>query len=181
MKRLFTAINIPEDIRDDLCDLRINSYDVNWTSWDNYHLTIKFLGEEINRYQEKEIISKLGKLHMPAFDLTLSSVGYFGSESNPRVLWAGVGEADKLKALNHQVVESLRGLELGMEEKKYKPHVTLGRPKRLRYEKVAEFLQSYSTFKSPSFHVDSFLLMRSELTRHGPVYTIEEEFELFES
>lgn len=178
MKRLFLAIDIPEDIRDELLDLRINSLDVNWTSWDNYHLTLKFLGDNINRHVESDIIHKIERLSFEKMTLSLSSVGYFGSERNPRVLYAGLESSELLMDLQKGLVDSLRSLDLDLEKSKYIPHVTLGRPKKLGYDKVAQFMQHFSTFRSRSFEVDRYYLMESELTRHGPYYSILHEFEL---
>ena len=48
------------------------------------------------------------------------------------------------------------------------------------YEEVARFLQTFSVYKSEVFHVDKYFLMESIQTRHGPVYTVVEEFELYE-
>ncbi|EQC45648.1 RNA 2',3'-cyclic phosphodiesterase [Bacteriovorax sp. Seq25_V] len=180
MKRLFLAIEIPEDIRDDLLDLRINTFNVNWTPFENMHLTLQFLGDSFNDNDVESICSKLSRVRNSAFDLTLSSVGYFGSENNPRVLYCGVEKEQTLLDLQKQIVDSLRSFEFDMEVRKYIPHVTLGRPKKLPYEEVARFLQSFSIFRSEVFHVDKYLLMESILTRHGPVYNVLEEFELYE-
>ena len=178
MKRLFLSIDLPEFVRDDLIDLRISSHDVKWTMWDNYHLTLKFLGDDINRHTEADIIYKLERLSFERFPLALSSVGYFGSEKKPRVLYAGVESNLKLLELQKGLVDSLRNLDIELENKKYVPHVTLGRPLKLSYEKVAEFMQSFSTYRSDEFLVDKFYLMQSELTRHGAHYSIIHEFEL---
>jgi 2'-5' RNA ligase len=181
MKRLFLAINIPDEIKDELCDLRITTPEVSWVRWQNYHLTLKFLGGAISSSDEMEIIRRVSQIKMEPFNLRLSSVGFFGSEKKPRILWCGVSEEPSLRELNKRCSESLASLGLIKKSDqimKFYPHVTLGRPKKLRYEKVAEFLQTFSTYRSEVFPIDSFYLMRSDLTSEGAVYTVEEEFKL---
>ncbi len=87
MKRLFLAIEIPEDIRDELCDLRINTYNVSWIPFDNIHLTLQFLGDGFSDSDIESICSKLSRVRNSTFKLVLNSVGFFGSEANPRVLY----------------------------------------------------------------------------------------------
>ncbi len=178
MKRLFLAIDIPEDIKDDLLDLRINALDVNWTAWENYHLTLKFLGDELSARDEKDIIYKLEKLSFEEMTISIQSVGFFGSERNPRVLYAGIEKSDLLLDLQRGIIKSLENQNFMLEKTKYIPHITLGRPKKLSYEKVAQFLQLFSTFRSREFKVDKYYLIESSLTRHGPHYQKVHEFEL---
>lgn len=180
MKRLFFAILLPDEIKDDLCDLRINSFDINWISWENYHLSLQFLGDGFSGSDTENIIHKIHTLRMKKIDLILSSVGFFGSEKNPRMLWAGVEKNGDLLDLREQIVSSLRHTYPHVEIKKFIPHVSLGRPSGMSFEEVGTFLQSFSLYKSETIKIDSFYLMESVLTKNGARYNILEEFELFE-
>ncbi len=135
----------------------------------------------MSRKVESDIIYKLNRLRFPKFSVALSSVGFFGSERAPRVLWAGIDKNPTLSLMQKEIVDSLRGLDLNLEKKKFVPHVTLGRPSRnLSYEQVAEFLKAHSTYRSEEIDVDRYFLMESQLTRQGAHYSIVEEFELEE-
>jgi len=181
MKRLFLAIKIPDQIKDELCELRISTANIHWSPWANYHLTLKYLGDDISPKDEEIIKETLADLNFSSFDLELSTVGIFGKEKNPRIIWCGVTESPELRELQKQCQQILTSLELSgqaSQTMKFHPHITLGRPKKLHPDELAEFLQAFMGYKSQTFHVDSFYLMRSLLNNEGAVYTVEHEISL---
>ncbi len=175
------AFDIPEDIRDDLLDLRISSNEVNWVCWDNYHLTLKYLGDSVARQAEKDVVKKLETLRFKKIDIEIHSVDFFGSSHHPRMLYAGIEKNPELMQMQRELVSSLRALDLDLEKKKFVPHVSLGRPsKKLGYERVAEFLKAFSTYRSGPISLDRFYLMESILGRNGAHYSILEEFLMYD-
>ena len=86
MIRLFVALTIPDLQADALMMLETGMRGARWRPRDNYHLTLKFIGE-VDYSLADDIHSALSALHAPAFDLALSGCGQFG-DRKPRALWA---------------------------------------------------------------------------------------------
>jgi 2'-5' RNA ligase len=181
--RAFLAISIPDEVkklaqqtRDKLASSGI---DVKWVEYENYHLTVKFLGN-ISVTQIKEITNKMQIVQdiCPSFKLKVTGLGFFPNRFRPRVIWLGMaGEIDKAVFLGNRVDNYL--YEVGFEpEKQHRFHLTLG---RLRSEKAIEKMQTVCAslqFKPVTFQVDQFHLMESTLTPAGPLYKTVNSFVL---
>ena len=64
----------------------------------------------------------------PPADLRLAGGGRFGSARRPQVAWAGLdGDVAALVALAGQLGVVARGLGLEVEDRPFRPHLTLGR------------------------------------------------------
>jgi 2'-5' RNA ligase len=112
---------------------------------------------------------------IPAFPLSIESVGCFPNSRRPRVVWAGVGTgAQEVCALHNALEPPL--LDLGcyrQEERKYTPHITLGRVKSDRpTDRLTQALARQAAWKGGEMVVNQVLVMSSELTSQGPVYTV---------
>jgi len=97
------------------------------THREDLHLTLHFLGQVP---AEKVVELKvLGASQAPeTFQLTLGHLGHF---SRPGVLWAGPENVPEgLKDLHEDLGEGLRELDLSVESRPYRPHVTLARKMR---------------------------------------------------
>lgn len=110
-------------------DLRPLDWPVRWTSQENLHLTLHFLGE-----QPRERVELL-RMGLPpvvaahdAFTLRTGNLGVFPTIKRPRVLWLGLhGPAYRLEALYAALGAALRELDFAVETEAFHPHVTLGR------------------------------------------------------
>ena len=87
MPRLFTALEIPRDAALSLSLLRGGLPGARWIDVENYHLTLRFIGD-VEGPVADEIANALDRVRPPAFSLTLSGVGAFGSKK-PHAMWAG--------------------------------------------------------------------------------------------
>ena len=172
MHRLFVAIPIPAEISSELCSMRTNARGIRWMSADQMHITLHFLGEvDSTTYQAvKDVL--LGVMFAP-FSLEIASVGYFGSKKSPRHLWAGVTLQPQLVELYQAIGQVLTSLQVELEKRKFKPHITLARLKGVNYSDVGLFLQQYSLYKSPLLEVTEFHLYSSKLSSDGPTYQVE--------
>lgn len=183
--RLFVAIPVPEEVKQYAYAIRNKleflKADIKWVEYENYHLTLKFLGEvedyKINRVQRCLMQAAESS---PSFVLQLSDLGFFPNRRHPRVLWIGVkGELDKADFLGERIDAYLN--ELGFEDDKKRTfHLTLGRIRSEKnqdklIEKIYEINQNITLHK---FTVNNFLLMESYLYSGGPVYKVNYSFEL---
>ena len=130
--RTFVAVFPPLEVRREALSWakRRSSDDrVRWTSPENVHLTLKFLGD-VEAEVFGSIRAALGEVcaqHAP-FDAALAELGAFPSARRAKTLWIGAGEgSDRLRSLAADVDNALAPLGFVREKRPYVPHLTLGR------------------------------------------------------
>jgi 2'-5' RNA ligase len=178
--RTFIAVGLDKSIRDRLMSLQESlgrsGADVKWVEPENLHVTLLFLGEVIDR-DVPDVCRVVGEATAKrvSFPLTVEKASCFGNPRLPRTLWVGVGEgSQELCALHDSLEPPL--LDLGCyrrEERQYTPHITLGRVKTDRPNDVlAQALARQLGWQGGRELVREILVMSSELTREGPMYTV---------
>jgi 2'-5' RNA ligase len=183
--RVFVAIPVSEEVKNQALQVTkelagIDS-DIKWVEYENYHITLKFLGE-IRREQLMKIKEKLAFVAQacPEFILKTNRIGFFPNKTRPRVMWVGVkGELNKAQFLGERVDTYLG--ELGFEaERKRSFHLTLGRIRSERNidELLYKTANINSSFKEQDVNINEFNLMESRLSSDGPRYTILENYRL---
>lgn len=168
--RAFIAVEVPEAIRrkiTETIDTFRSNQPVKWVETQNLHITLKFLGEVPDEKVERviELVEQL-KVDFKPFEVSLANFGCFPDKKNPRVLWVGVKSgAEELIKIEQRLESALaqEGFEI---EKRFHPHLTVGRTKA-RCE-VAVVLGK--PFSSEPFTVKGLTLFKSTLTPQGPVY-----------
>jgi 2'-5' RNA ligase len=176
--RLFIAIHIPDDIKQQMADvqrrIRNSGVDASWPRPEGMHLTLKFLGE-VPESRTEEIASALAAAveKRERFRLEIHGTGAFPNGRNARVVWIGVsGDTEKLNALQAAVEQAMAALGMEREEKSFKPHLTIGRIKYIRSrESWLAALEQVKDISLPGFDVKAVSLMKSELKRTGAEYT----------
>ncbi len=175
--RLFIAVEIPVEIRDYLFSVK-NNFDrglakINWVAKKNIHITLKFLGE-IDQKTTEKIIEKLKEIKFKSFDLELDNLGVFPNENHIRVLWVGIKNFNKVIELQQEIEEKLR--KYFENDKEFSAHITIGRVNFIK-DKLA-FKKAINKIKINQMHfkVDSFSLIKSELSKDGPKYIGLERF-----
>jgi 2'-5' RNA ligase len=178
--RTFIAVDLGKAVRDRAIALQENlaraGVEVKWVEPENLHVTLLFLGEVGDRDVPAvcRCVADVCQGHA-AFTMSVERVGCFPNARRPRVVWVGVGEgAQELVALHDALEAPL--LELGCyrrEERQYTPHVTLGRVKSERpTEKLAQALAKHAGWQGGQTPVREVLVLSSELTPQGPLYTV---------
>ena len=175
MPRLFTAVEIPAEVGQSLALLRGGLPGARWVAPENYHLTLRFIGD-IDDALAEEIADLLGKVERPGFDLRIEGLESFGG-NKPRAVVAAVPSVVQLVELQaeHERIMQRVGLQ---PDRKYKPHVTLARLRDTSSRQVADFLSTRQPFRSTSFPVSRFVLYSSRASVGGAPYVIEAEYPL---
>lgn len=182
--RTFVSINLTPETKKQLLDIREKikstltgreSGSMRWESPEKLHITLFFIGDitpgKLNLVKNSlnAVGYKEGKL-----SLTLSSIGAFPNLRTPRVLFTGIKDEGKLVKLAEGVHKEMG--ELGFEsDKKFHPHITLGRVKRDRKVNLTKLSEINFNI---NFETDAFYLMESKLKPTGSVYSKRERFEL---
>lgn len=177
MLRLFVGIALPEPIRLRLATLQGGVPDARWVKPENFHLTLRFVGE-VDSGVADDLDAALGGVSAPAFDLALSGVGHFGKAEAARVLWAGVAPNPALDHLQSKVEAATIRAGLPAEQRRFSPHVTLARPKRAPGSRIEQFVADNAGFRTEPIPVDRFTLFSSFLSASGAIYTPEAEYPL---
>jgi len=127
--RLFIAVNFNDDTRNKLItikdELRANSIRGSFTLPENLHLTLAFIGE-CNAAQVDDLKSILDKINFESFDLTIERIGCF-KRNDGDLWWAGIKESPNLTLLHRDILDKLKHAGFPVENRKYSPHITLGR------------------------------------------------------
>jgi RNA 2',3'-cyclic 3'-phosphodiesterase len=175
MPRLFTALEIPADVGQSLALLRGGLPGARWIDPENYHLTLRFIGD-VDDVLARDVAYLLGGIRRPAFRVQLDGLDSFGG-NKPRAVVAAVPAVTQLVELqaDHERIMQRIGLQ---PERKYKPHVTLARLRDTSSRQVADFLSSRQPFRSSSFPVSRFVLYSSRSSVGGGPYVIEAEYPL---
>lgn len=192
--RTFVAVEMPDAVRQVLVDLQrrldraLNDAHagnlVRWTSEQNLHLTLRFLGETSDAQRtvvERSLASRIRP--QPAFALALHQLGAFPNWRRPNIIWIDfAGETTRLENVQMLVEAAARSADFAAEDRAFTPHLTIGRVKkeasareRSALGEVLQQEQSRSTAQMAvppaRFTVDSIAFVQSDLRPSGAIYT----------
>jgi 2'-5' RNA ligase len=180
-QRLFIAISLPEVIKDEIetaqGELRraLPGDDLRWTKREQFHLTLKFLGNvSVNRTEALIRSVQEACENHPAMRLCAGRIGFFPHLRSPRVIWAWVHDReDLLPKLQSAIELAVRDFTTGAAEEKFTGHVTLGRAKNIGRPQ-AEILAKLAGGMSERFFgewtASKIEIIRSQLSSDGARY-----------
>ena len=175
--RLFIAINFNDDIKEELEnnieDLKDEAKRGNFSLIDNLHLTLAFIGELDKRNLQTvkdAMIYAVSNFEYGPFEILLGDFGRFkGRRGGEYLYWRGLAKSEELNVLQRSIVRQLAYLDIPVDEKPFKPHITLARSCVL-YEDFDEEYYCDGLFDE-SMTVKSIELMQSEVINGRTVYT----------
>jgi 2'-5' RNA ligase len=176
MPRLFTALEIPRNVAMSLSLLRGGIPGARWIDVENYHITLRFIGDVDGRTAD-EIVDRLDRIDRPEFQATLTGIGSFGSKK-PHSVYAGVSPSPEMYALQAEIERICQRIGLPPDPRKFTPHVTLARLKNCRLDEVVHYLSGRGNFYTAPFMVNRFVLLSSKESVGGGPYLTEEIFPL---
>jgi len=176
MPRLFSAIEIPRSIAERLTLLRTRITGARWIDPENYHLTIRFIGD-VDGATARDFTDALSGVELPPFALRLNGLGSFGGHK-PRAIFAGIAHSEGLDALRRANERAAREAGLPPEGRNFKPHVTLARLRNARAGAVAAYLEHQGGIAVEPFTVSRFVLFSSRNSVGGGPYVVEAAYPL---
>ena len=177
MPRLFTGIEIPAEIALALSSFRGGLPGARWVDPENYHLTLRFIGD-IDERMADDVCSALGDTRRRGpLTLTIDGLDSFGG-GKPRAVFArtsGNGELNELQAEQERL---LRQVGLAPETRKFTPHITLARLKNASPIDVADYIATRGHFPKLTFTAPRFVLYSSRASVGGGPYVVEAAYPL---
>jgi 2'-5' RNA ligase len=174
--RLFIGIKITPSIKtlSVINELKQHFFEseIKWVNQENYHITLKFLGETPEYYIKSiDRIIKQTLNNIRTFRIELNGCDFFGRKS-PQTIWIGLQQTEKLKSLQNELNESLQELGFASETKNFVPHLTIGRVKKPRttnFEFIKVIEKTSGKINEP-FDIKQANLIQSKLKSSGPEY-----------
>ena len=178
MPRLFTGVELPADVTQDLDLMKGGIAGARWIDRESFHITLRFIGD-IDDGLAREIAFALEGVTARPFSLRLSGLGVFGG-NKPHTLYAAVEESPELRRLQSIHERICQVLGLAAEGRKFTPHVTIARFPRGMVEaeaaKLGAFLQAWGDWALAPVTVPGFALYRSDLRAEGARYEVLAEY-----
>jgi 2'-5' RNA ligase len=187
--RLFVAISIPGLVRDEIIRLQqelqplVPRGVVRWARPDQFHLTLRFLGD-VPANGVEDLKKSVGAVCRNARPLSLHAegVGFFPNARSPRVIWVGINDQEEcLVDLQKQIEAAVRPFTAEPGEKNFTGHATLGRlknPKPTDIRDIAARAQSLEKRLFGVWTAHEIEIIRSELSPAGARYTSLAAFRL---
>ena len=158
-RRIFIGISLPDDIKKRL-SLRIEKWrdlPIKWSDSDNFHVTLSFLGH-IDDESLVDICAGIQRAskEFEGFEINLEEIELGPSKESPKVIWLSGGANEELRKLK---IEIEKYLDMFVAEKKeFRPHVTLGKISKHKWEALSEKPKIEERFRIsiPVLSVDIF-------------------------
>lgn len=172
MPRLFTGFEIPAQTGLMLSLLRGGLKGARWIDPENYHITLRFIGD-IDDREADDVADALDRVHRKPVEIRLNGLGSFGN-GNPHAVWARVEPSTELSELQAEQERIIQRLNLPPERRKFLPHLTVARCRTSSNEDVARWLSERGDFQAPPFVAGRFVLFSAKASVGGGPYLIEE-------
>ena len=177
--RAFIAVSVPAMVRTFIASVedRLERFEMNvrWVRPGNVHLTLNFLGE-IDAGLVPAVSEQMERVALGTapFSLSVKGAGVFPDLRRARVLWVGLdGDLGPLAQLKTRLDTSLSSIGFQAERRPFRPHLTIGRPRRrLPAEIAGRALADIGGNASDTFPVDGIELVQSTLKPTGAVYSL---------
>jgi len=177
LMRCFVAIELDQPIKQALLEAQRLFQDlpgrVNWVKPEQMHLTVKFLGD-VPDQQVPDVAKVLQRCAGAAgpFQFRVGRLGCFPERGPIRVLWAGVQAPQPLFDIQQACETALAELGFDPEQRRYSPHLTLGRVRFVKNSNVyRQVIEENTAFEAGVQTADRIVLLSSRLLRTGAVYT----------
>ena len=169
--RVFYAVTFQEETKEKVIEYKNlvsnNSVKGRFTNKNNFHLTLEFIGE-VDEKELSLLTNILYKLQNPPKELITSHIGSF-KRRDKDIIWLGIEENKELITLQRNLRNLLINNGFKIENRKYKPHITIGR------EIVTKCPIEKNIFSPIKIPIASIALMESKRFNEQLVYEPLEE------
>ena len=171
--RVFIALAPPDPAKEELARELRPAYGTHphlrWNRIEDWHITLAFLGELP--------VGTVPLLRPPLADLAAGRRSPWlalrgGGHFDDRVLWSGIdGDLDELHALAMDVRTTVKDCGVVLEERPFRPHLTLARARRGDRSSAGEIAQGLAGFTGRRWPAERLHLVGSNVGRSsGPIH-----------
>ena len=187
--RLFVAIPIPGPVRDEMARVQrelqalASPRAIGWTRPEQFHFTLRFLGG-VPAASLEDLKAAVGAVCANARRLSLraAGVGFFPNARLPRVVWAGIQDAEEfLIDLQKQIEAAVQPFTAERGAENFTGHVTLGRVKNLNRSdagQLAAYAQTIENRRFGDWMAREIEIVQSELSPAGARHRLLAAFPL---
>jgi 2'-5' RNA ligase len=182
-KRLFIAIDIPEDIKNKIYDFTADLFGKNRgirvVQASNIHVTLRFLGStDINKIQKIENAVKMTADSLKKFKYRVTGrVGAFPSLGRAKVVFMEIDDGNtQISEIYDLLNNNLSKIKIRKESRKFVPHITIARIRnRISIE---DFTDSGPGGPEGWLDCSDITLFESKLRPQGAEYYVIGRFDL---
>ncbi len=177
--RLFIGLTFPKKQRERIHRaarvLREEELPVRWVDLENYHVTLKFLGE-VRPEDVPPIEAAMVKVASTtaSFSAEFGGFGAFPTIRRPRMLWLGLGATASLRCLKQDLEWAMSDCGFEPETRAFHPHITLGRADDRggagAFRRLDQLVADMEF--SAEVKVRTIDLLRSNLSKDGARYSV---------
>lgn len=156
---------------------------IRWVRPANLHLTLRFLGDAVERNLLVPLDKTLNAVaaQTSPFILNARGTGAFPNMERPRTIWVGL-VSEQLMLLAQQVEVAAMGAGFAPEGRPYTPHLTIGRVRDLGgWQQIRHVLRESSLRDFGSTLISEMILYRSILGGEASQYEVLERYRLVET
>ena len=178
--RLFIGISLDYRVRDYLKAvqdvIKQSSYEGNYTKFDNFHITLRFLGE----ISSNEIDAMIDAIdirlqEVSKFTIKIGDIGFFNQREKKLIFVKIIQGQEQLKNLYKNLNQCFNDLDISLKPQKFAPHITIARQVTLNPHKNAS---TPIPFYPKAILVSSITLFQSERIHGKLTYTPLYDFTL---
>lgn len=175
--RTFIAVEMSPEVRSRaqqlVSRLQTTAAKVTWVKPEAMHLTLKFVGE-VDLIDIHDVCQAVtgAVAEIPPFEIDVHGAGAFPTVGRPRTIWLGVGRGEAEMVELHEAIErALAGLGFRQENRRFRPHLTLGRVRGDRdLRELGQLISQHTDYSGGVASVDEVVVFSSELEADGPVH-----------
>lgn len=170
--RLFIAINFTDEIKDKIQDvitkLKACSTQGRFVKNEHMHITLEFLGD-VEENKLNTIQNIMGQISITPFSLKLCHLGHFARREGD-IYWIGIEENPKLLNVHSQIHKMLKKEGFTVEDREYKPHLTIGR--KILIEKDFNLYNLQDDLEGLEIIVDKIDLLESKQVKGELIHKV---------
>jgi 2'-5' RNA ligase len=153
-------------------DLRPLAPALRWAPQANFHVTLRFLGNDAPAAQLEALAGDLAQIAAVArpFNLIAQGAGVFPHLSRPRVIWIGL-RGDGLIPIAEKVRAACTDADFGENDHPYSPHLTIARVRDSKdLSPLRDAIEAAGARYFGESLIDSMALYRSVPGGRSPTY-----------
>ena len=134
--RIFIALLFPKLIKDEIyrtLEILKDNYRGNYTTYDNLHLTLHYIGE-VSSEMFKQITDSIMQIKYSKFQIHTANLSSFKNSSKHRLVHVKVDVNSQLKLLHKRVIFALEKAGVEIDNANFSPHITLGRKVEIGFD-----------------------------------------------